>query len=356
MRGLHERILVVDHEEVARDAMVSALRQWGYDVEGRANTSAALSALGRHDFALALVDTGTAGQQVPWLLEQMRRAYPNTCVVMATTVADMPAAVDCLRRGAANYLLKPVTDELLVSTVQRALEDRRTGLALKSYRKDLEGSLERYRKHLEGKIEKQAQRIRALYIGSVRSLAISLEAKDAYTQGHSERVAEMAYRLAHHLRLGESEAEVVQLAGRLHDIGKIGARESVLNKPGPLTRPEFEHIKQHPALGAQILEPIAEDPRLIEAVLHHHEYWDGSGYPQGLAGERIPLYAQILKVSDVFEALTSRRSYRPAFSVKRAREIMEGETGRDLPPDIAKGFFSLLSRSAFSAIATRRSL
>jgi putative nucleotidyltransferase with HDIG domain len=177
----------------------------------------------------------------------------------------------------------------------------------------------------------------------VQSLAISLEAKDSYTQGHSEAVAELAVQLGRRLGLPASDLEVLELAGRLHDIGKIGVRESVLNKPGPLTPEEFEHVKEHAALGARILGPIAENGRLSSAVRHHHENWDGTGYPDGLKEADIPLFAQILRVCDIYEALTSDRPYRPARSRQEARDIMEEETGRTMAPDIGTVFFSLLA-------------
>ena len=335
-----ERILVVDDEPAVRDVTAQWLRRRGYNVTAAADASTALDLLAKQNLALALLDIRMPGKDGLWLLKQIWRYHPDVCVIMLTAVADVHTAVDCLRQGATDYLLKPVPGDVLTLTVERALRERRMKL-----------ELERYQKHLEEKVEEQARRIRQLYLGSVRSLAISLEAKDSYTRGHSERVAGFAARLAERLGLAKADVDLVQLAGLLHDIGKIGVREEVLNKPGRLTPEEFDHVKQHPALGAQILEPIAEDPRLITAVLHHHENWNGTGYPHGLAQEAIPLLAQILKVTDVYEALTSNRPYRPARSPAEAHRIMEEEMGTGLPPQVTTAFFALLEEPSPDAAA-----
>jgi putative nucleotidyltransferase with HDIG domain len=226
--------------------------------------------------------------------------------------------------------------------VERALEKRQMRL-----------ELERYRERLERTVEEQTRHARQLYIGTIQALALSLEAKDPYTRGHSERVAALAYELARRLGLMEADLKLVELAGRLHDIGKIGVQESILRKPGPLTPEEFEEVKQHPSLGAQILKPIAPDSRLSEAVLHHHENWNGTGYPQKLAGDDIPLLARILRVCDIYEALTSHRSYRAARTKEEATAIMEEESGATLDPNITRVFFSLLLDGSVEAASLR---
>jgi len=327
-----ERILVVDDEPAVGAVTAERLRRRGYNVTTATDAAAALDLLSKEGFTLALVDVRMPEKDGRWLLKEIHSQHPDIGVIMLTAVADVETAVDSLRQGATDYLLKPVPGDVLTLTVERALRERRMKL-----------ELELYRKHLEEKVQEQARRIRQLYLGSVRSLAISLEAKDPYTRGHSERVAGFAASLAERLSLPKAVVDLVELAGLLHDIGKIGVREEVLNKPGRLTPEEFEHVKQHPALGAQILEPIAEDPQLIKAVLHHHENWDGTGYPHGLAGDAIPLFAQILKVTDVYEALTSTRPYRPARSPEEAHRIMEEEMAPELPPEVTTAFFALLT-------------
>jgi putative nucleotidyltransferase with HDIG domain len=202
--------------------------------------------------------------------------------------------------------------------------------------------LERSREDLERTVEEQTRHVGQLYLGTIQALALSLEAKDPYTRGHSERVAALACEVARRLGLTGADLRLVEVAGRLHDIGKIGVQESILRKPEALTPDEAIEVRQHPCLGAEILKPIAADSRLGEAVLHHHENWDGTGYPLELAGEEIPLLARILRVCDLYEALTSHRSYRSARTRQEARAMMEEESGRALDPGIARVFFSLL--------------
>jgi len=335
-----ERILVVEDDSAVREVMALSLRERGYRVVAADDASVALKALKGCRFALALVDICMpGGKDGVWLLEKICSSHPDTAVVMVTAVADVGTAVDCLRRGATDYLLKPVPADVLGLTVERALRERSMKL-----------ELERYREHLEEKVEEQARHIRRLYMGSVESLAISLEAKDPYTRGHSERVAFFAIQLAQHLGLPKEDVESVGLSGRLHDIGKIGVRASVLNKPGGLTPDEFEHVKQHPSLGAKILEPLVENGRITEAVRHHHENWDGTGYPDGLARDHIPLFGRILRVCDIYEALTSDRSYRAARSHTEARAVMEEEVGRTMCPDMVSAFLTLLASGALEEV------
>ena len=163
--------------------------------------------------------------------------------------------------------------------------------------------------------------------GTVRSLASALDAKDAYTHGHSSRVADLAVELSRRLGMGQQTADALQLAGILHDIGKIGVDDSVLKKPGQLTDEEFEQIKEHPVIGYEILKDIRPFRHILPAVRHHHESWDGRGYPDGLAGEQIPRDAQILAVADAFDAMVSDRPYRKGMPLSKVREIFQN--GRD---------------------------
>ena len=180
-----------------------------------------------------------------------------------------------------------------------------------------------------------------LFLGSLRALTSSIDAKDPYTCGHSERVASMSKKLVEAMGLAPSEADRVYLCGLLHDIGKIGVPEAVLGKPGRLTDDEFELIKQHPATGAKIIGGIQEMEDLIPGVLHHHERMDGKGYPQGLPGEQIPFRARVLCVADCLDAMTSDRPYRKALSVETARTEILRNAGTQFDPDLAKVFLQL---------------
>jgi response regulator RpfG family c-di-GMP phosphodiesterase len=321
----------VDDEQVVREVMTLVLRERGYEVASAGDAQSALAALSEQGFALALVDVSMPVHDGLWFLEHARKARPDTSVVMVTGVGDVQTALECLRRGATDYLIKPVPSDVLTLTVDRALTERRMRL-----------ELTQYRERLEETVEEQARRIRDLYAGSMSSLAKTIEAKDLYTAGHSERVADLGVVLARELGLEPELVGSIDLAGRLHDVGKIGIREAVLNKPGALTPEEFTQVKQHPVLGVEILKPIAVDDQLVLGVRHHHENWDGSGYPDGLPRQHIPVPARILRICDIFEALTSNRSYRAARSVEEARDIMMEERGTTTDPEILEVFLGLL--------------
>lgn len=177
-----------------------------------------------------------------------------------------------------------------------------------------------------------------LVLGTLRSMTRAIDARDSYTQGHSERVAKLAFELARQLQLPESACQEIYLAGILHDIGKIGIPDSVLLKAGPLTEEEFETVKLHPVIGFRIIEQLAKLDFTLPGILHHHERWDGRGYPEKLAGTDIPLMARILAVADSFDAMTSSRPYRHHMPLARAKKIISEGAGTQWDPDIVAAF------------------
>ncbi|NLG16155.1 MAG: response regulator [Fibrobacter sp.] len=186
------------------------------------------------------------------------------------------------------------------------------------------------------------QNIRDNYLKTIRAFALAVEAKDEYTHGHSENVMKYTVVLAKTLGLAEAELELVKYAGLLHDIGKIGISESILNKAGRLTPEEFEEIKKHPELGVRIISDVPFLKALVPLVLHHHEYYCGGGYPTGIAGEQIPFGARILSVSDAYEAMTSDRPYRKSLPQEVAFSILEKEKGRQFDPRIVDSFLEIM--------------
>jgi putative nucleotidyltransferase with HDIG domain len=185
------------------------------------------------------------------------------------------------------------------------------------------------------------QRLQRAICQSLLGLANALEAKDAYTRGHSERVGAWSGRLAGCLGLGPADVEIIAQGGLLHDIGKIGVPEAVLGKRGPLTSEEWQLMRRHPVVGAQIVAPFDFLAGATPVILHHHERWDGSGYPDGLAGEAIPLAARLVAVADVYDALTSERPYRAALTPAEARQHLEAQAGRMLDPRAVAAFLEL---------------
>ena len=189
-----------------------------------------------------------------------------------------------------------------------------------------------------------AEKLQQSYLEIVASLVRAVEAKDSYTSGHSTRVAETACALGKAVGLEGDPLRHLLWAGMLHDIGKIGIRDEVLNKPGKLTDEEFSHIKSHPVQSYKVLEPVEALAPVLMAVRHHHEHFDGSGYPDGLSGEAIPQAARIIQVADVWDALTSTRSYRGAMPQEKARQIMLAEAGTTMDPELVQAFLAMLGQ------------
>ena len=178
----------------------------------------------------------------------------------------------------------------------------------------------------------------------VEALVNAMEAKSPYLRGHSHRVAALAASLATELRLPDEEIEAIRLAGTLHDIGKIGVREAILDKPGRLTRDEFAHVKEHVAVGLHILAPLPHLALIMEFIAHHHERIDGSGYPAGLSGDAITLGGRILAAADAFDALTSPRAYRDALPLDAAIAKLESLGTRGICPIVLPSLARLVSR------------
>jgi HD-GYP domain-containing protein (c-di-GMP phosphodiesterase class II) len=180
--------------------------------------------------------------------------------------------------------------------------------------------------------------VHGLMMGLLHSLTSAVDAKDAYTCGHSERVALLSRNLAQQINLPDADVEQIYMAGLLHDVGKIGVPESVLQKPGRLTPEEFEHMKKHPEIGARIMADVKQLKPILPGVLHHHERYDGKGYPHGLAGERIPLMGRIICLADCFDAMTSSRTYRKALPVEVALNEIRRCSGTQFDPSLAEAF------------------
>ena len=187
------------------------------------------------------------------------------------------------------------------------------------------------------------QEVETSYMRTIQSLAIALEAKDNYTAGHSQRVAKFSVMAAQGLGLSQSEIEMIRQVALLHDIGKIGMIDKVLNKPGPLTDEERVLVRSHPTVGGQILSPVQDSMKFIDAVKFHHENFDGSGYPEGRTGGQVSIGARIVRLADAFDAMTSNRPYRGAQTLKYAIEEMRNFTGTQFDPECVEAFVKMLT-------------
>jgi len=321
--------LVVDDEPTVRRSLVRMLQAQGFNCFEAGTGREALTVLERIGEApLVISDMRMPELDGVGLLEQLRQRYPDTSVIMLTGMTETTTAVDCLHMGAADFLLKPISVGELQARVARVLEKR--ALVLQN---------RYYQQNLERQVHEQAQRIQELFLQGVQMLARALEAKDAYTRGHSIRVSQYAVGTAQRLGFEGVSLDGIRLGGELHDIGKIGTREAVLHKPGMLTDDEFRQITEHPALGEKMLLPLAhESPDVLRIVRSHHERLDGRGFPDGLRGEMIPIEARIVAVADAFDAMTTERPYRDSRPPDAAVAELRRVAGSQLDPEAVEAF------------------
>jgi putative two-component system response regulator len=323
------RCLVVDDEAIVRRSVVRMLEAQGFSCLEAGNGREGLDVLmSNGELPLIISDLRMPDLDGMGFLGEVRRRFPDTAVVMLSGMAETSVAVECLHLGAADFLVKPVSVSEMHARVARALEKR--SLVMQN---------RYYQAHLERRVQEQAQRIRELFLEGVQMLARALEAKDAYLRGHSVRVSRYAVETGRLLGLDDQELEQIRIGGELHDIGKIGTREAVLQKPGTLTDDERHQISEHPILGERMLAPLArESPAVLRIVRSHHERLDGSGFPDGLRGEDIPLEARIVAVADSFDAMTSERPYRDPRGPGEAIRELERVAGSQLDPAAVEAF------------------
>jgi putative nucleotidyltransferase with HDIG domain len=324
------RILVVDDEATIRQAIARFLTERGYDVHVCGSGPAALALLEHERFVVMLCDVRMPEMSGLDVVPRALALDRDLAVLMLTAVNEASAATDALSHGALDYLVKPVAFADLQLAVERAVHRRQ----LEIDRRNVERHIREEVMLRTLELEKEKAALHALTIGIAETLINAMEAKDIYLRGHSRRVAEQAASIAEELGLDPDVVENVRLAGRLHDIGKIGIREDILNKPGALTAEEYAHVKEHVRIGMEILEPLRHIPEALEFIHDHHEHFDGSGYPRGKTGTDISIGGRILAACDAFDAMTSRRAFREAFDQKQTIEYLQAEVGRLLDPRV----------------------
>jgi len=339
--------LVVDDEPHLRRVLTRLMEGDGFTCDEAANGREALSKMQQQEASLVLSDLHMPELDGIGLLRELRASYPDTAVILVSAVADVRTAVECLGQGAMDYLTKPFHLDEVRARIRQAVDKRRLILENRDYQE-----------RLEEKVAIQANRLEQLFLASVQSLADALEVKDTYTHGHSLRVSRYSTVIARELGLDADVVRQVELGGRVHDIGKIGVREAVLNKAGPLSDDEYRHIMTHPDVGWRILTPLLRDhPCALNIVRYHHERWDGRGLPLGLAGEQIPVEARLAAVADTFDAMTSERPYRPGAAIDATVAELTRCRGSQFDPVVVDAFLAALragaiDRTAASAGAT----
>ncbi len=336
-RDARPRVLIVDDEEPVRTLLSDFLASRGFDTDQAADANEALAALERQVCDLVVSDVNMPGRNGISLLNDIRRKYPEVAVLMLTGCGDVSTAVDSMKGGALDYLLKPFGLNRLEGAVQQALERHA------AIRKEAE-----HLRRLEETVNRQTGELRDL-LGHLNeasettldALVAALDAREHETKAHSRRVAEYTVRLAESFGITGERLKNIRRGAMLHDIGKIGISDNILLKPGPLTDPEWEDMRRHPQIGHWILSGIEGLRGAGEIVLAHHERFDGSGYPSRLKGEQIPLGARIFAVADSLDAMTSDRPYQRGQSFEAARDEIAAKAGAQFDPEVVEHFLSL---------------
>jgi len=315
-------ILVVDDSSTVRTLVERGLKEVGFKVVTAENGKAALRQLqhNKPDLILSDIDMPEMNGEEFCKAVHTNPVTATIPYIVMSSNNDRPIMRRMLQIGADAYLVKPFNLDQLVITVEKLMSDKLLLLHKEKERLETE---------------------QKLILASITSLCCALEARDAYTRGHSEAVSNIAVMIATEMGIESGEIESIRLGGKLHDLGKIGILDNVLLKPGKLTDEEFDIIKKHPVIGADILRPVPSLSNILPIVLHHHERMDGKGYPDGLKGEDIPLWARITAVGDTYHALTSDRPYRKGMQKDKAMQIIESVSGTQLCPDCVDVFLKI---------------
>jgi len=331
---LEDQILIVDDEEVICSILARRLTREGYACVTANNGREALQYFYKHPFSLIISDIKMPEMDGLTLLKRVKAANPKMMVIMVTAFPEIDLAVEAMHLGAYDFIIKPADLDLVILSVKKALEKKR-----------LEEEIVAYRSHLERLVEERTTKLQQAYrilkkahLDSVKVLVEAIDAKDPYTRGHSDRVTRMSLKIAFQFGFAEDRLESLEYGALLHDIGKIGIKDEVLQKPGALNSEEYQYIQEHPLIGVKIIEGLDFFKDKIPMIRHHHEHYDGSGYPDGLLGAAIPLEARIIAVPDAFDAMTSARPHRGMMPLQDVLMELEKCKGTQFDPKILEIF------------------
>jgi len=331
---LETRILIVDDEEIVCITLAQRLFKEGYLCSTASNGREAFNHFCKENFSLIISDIKMPEMNGMEFLKNVKSVNPNMMVIIMTSYAELDLAVEAIRLGAFDFLTKPVDLDLIVFSVKKAFEKKRLEEENEAYHKNLE----RLVKERTAELQQALVVMKKNHLDTVKVLAGAIDAKDPYTRGHSDRVRKMSMRIGMKLGFNNKRLENLVFGALLHDIGKIGIKDEVLQKQGPLDPDEYKYIQEHPLIGVKIVEGIDFFSDKISMIRNHHEHFDGSGYPDGLVGEVIPLEARIIAVPDAFDAMTSLRPHRRAMPIEDVLFEMENGKGKQFDPQILEIF------------------
>ena len=327
------RILIVDDEPEITSILHDLLEDQ-YICETAGSAEEAIERLTGTSFDLVVSDITMPGKSGLELIPCVKSMSPNTVVVMVSGMQTVESAIDALRLGAFDYVMKPFDLRQVEAVVKRALEHQDLILAKQRYEDHLEELVEQRTAELDHALNS----LEDAYRSTLRALTAALETRDLETHGHSERVVTYSLRLGQEYGLDRAKMKALEFGSLLHDIGKIGVPDLILRKPAKLTEEEWVLMREHPVHGQQILRGIEFLEGAARVVGQHHEKWDGSGYPLGLRAEDIDICARIFSVADAFDAITSDRVYRKGKPYEAAAKELDEWSGKQFDPEVVKAF------------------
>ena len=326
------RILVVDDNESIREVLSELLAIQGHSCDLAENGAEGLQQVQEREYDVIISDLDMPGMNGIEFLTRIRPYTESTtpCMII-TAYGEWDYAMDAIRLGACNFLQKPFEQADVTEAVRRALELREV------YR-----LRHNYREQLERKLREKEEELQRTYDGTVIGFAAMMEGKDTSTMAHLFRVRDYCTLLAREMGVPEARMRDVQLGAMLHDIGKYRVPDAILTKPGPLDEEEWVVMRQHPSFGGEFVHRIPFLEGASEIILNHHEKYDGTGYPQGLKGEQIPLSARIFAVVDAYDAIVSERCYKAAQTSARAIAELRRCAGTQFDPRVVEAFERIL--------------
>lgn len=331
------RVLAVDDEPSACKLLSLFLAPPEFKCTTACNGEEALAALLGQRFDAVISDLRMPGMGGMELLAEARRQHPHVAFLLTTGVDDVEVGVQAMRSGADDYLVKPLLENDVLASLERALHKRQ-----------LEQQVENYRQHLEEMVVERTQQLQTAlrqveqsYEHTLQALGAAIDLRDNETAGHSERVCRYSLEIARAMHWPDMELENLARGAYLHDIGKLGIPDGILLKPGPLDEDEWKVMRQHVQIGFHIVKDIPFLADAAQIVLSHHERFDGSGYPNGLSGDEILPSARIFAVADTLDAITSDRPYRRASTFESAYETIRSQAGRLYDPEVASVFLGI---------------
>ncbi len=339
------KILVIDDEEIIRNLFIDMLEGEGYEVVTVADGEEGFQEAMNNDYDLIISDIMLPGDDGLKIIKHIKNNDPDAMIIAISGAGTFEILQEALHIGVFDYVSKPFDVEKILFAVRRAISSSHLIKSNKRLLKQLKEANENLKSNLDEKkksLEMTYEHLQDIYVRIIATLVSVIEAKDEYTKNHSENVAKYSEAIATVMNLPRAQIDLIVKAAKLHDLGKITIRDSILFKEGKLTYEEFEEIKQHPVRAEEILKHLDFLDVAIELIKQHHERFDGKGYPYGLAGEDIQLGARIICVADAYDAMTSGRHYKPEMSEAEAIQEIKNNAGTQFDPVVVEDFLKVV--------------